>query len=306
MASDDALRDTRPLPGSARLRRALQELPRGGAEQRAVEAGEVDAVIDYRGANVIVFPMARRALRAAASRASAASRKAALEIPRANAVLAALPREEYLRLLPALEFVTLGFGAVLHEPGVPIPYVYFPLDCVVCLLTMADPEQMVETGMVGYEGIVGVSLGLGVDVASVRAVVQAAGSAMRMSAARFGRDFRRSPCLQRELYRCASAKLAQARQTAACIASHHFEQRLACWLLMASDRSRSEDLFLTHEYLATILNVRRVSVTMACTSLRSRELITYVRGTIRILDRAGLEEVSCACYRNVGFPRAVA
>lgn len=298
MAIDDLLADTRPVPGSVRLRRALQELPRGGAERRAVEAGEVDAVIDYRGANVIMFPLARRALRAAANRACAASRKTTLEMPRANAVLAALPREEYLRLLPALELVTLGVGAVLQEPGAPILHVYFPLDCVVCLLTPTDAGRTVGTGLVGHEGIVGVSLGLGVEVASVRAVVQTAGAAMRMSAAQFGSDFRQSLRLQQELYRCASVKLAQARQNAACIASHFFEQRLACWLLTASDRSRSQDMPLTHEYLAAILNVRRVSVTKACTSLRSSGLITNVRGTIGILDRAGLEAASCACYRN--------
>ena len=290
---------------SAGLKRALRQLPAGGLEQQAVDAGEIDAVIDHGNANVIMFPAARRALRVAANRASAESRKAALEVPVANSVLAALPRADYRRLLPGLEPVTLKFGEVLHESGAPIRYVYFPIDSVVCLLTTTEGQRTVETGLVGYEGMVGVSLALGVDVSSVRALVQAAGTAMRMPAARFCSELQRCLPLQRELYRCAHVKLAQARQTAACTASHLFEQRLACWLLMTSDRSRSQEILLTQEYLAAVLSVRRVSVTLASGSLRSRNLISYDRGKIRILNRKGLETASCSCYRKIEVLHAI-
>lgn len=287
---------------SSRLHRVLRQLSRDASERRAIEAGEIDAIIDYDRSNVIVFPAARRALRDAAERASAAERKATLEMPERNSMLAALPRAEYRRLLPALEPVTLELGDVLHEAGAPIRHVYFPVDCVICLLTKSDNHQTVATGLVGHEGMVGMPLALEVGVSSVRAVVQVAGTALRMPAARFTNEFQRGLQLQRQLYRYAQVKLNQARQLAACIASHCLEQRLACWLLMNGDRAKSPEMFLTQEYLAAVLNVRRESVTAASGSLRSRGLISYNRGRICILDRKGLEAASCRCYR----PLAVA
>lgn len=298
MSNDGRLAGTGAGPGTAGLRSALRRLPSGGPERQAIEAGEVDAVIDYGSANVIMFPAARRALRAAASRASAAGRNAALEAPATNALLAALPRTDYQRLLCDLEPVTLAFGEVLHEAGAAIGHVYFPVDCVVCLLTGTQDRRAVKTGLVGYEGVVGLSLALGVAVSSVRAEVQSAGAALRMSAAHFNSALQRCLPLQRELYRFANAKLAQARQGAACFACHSVEQRLARWLLMASDRSRSQQVLLTQEYLASVMNVRRESVTFSAGSLRARNLISCHRGTISILDRAGLEAASCSCYRD--------
>ena len=280
-------------PAAATLQRALRRLPSGGLEQMAVDAGEVDAVIDYGNCNVIMFPAAQRALR------DAANRNVALGAPVANSVLAALPREEYLRVQTGLERVALATGDVLHEPGAPIRYVYFPIDCAICLLTRTEGQRTVETGLVGFEGVVGISLVLGVDVSPIRAVVQSAGGAMRMPTALFQDEFRRCLPLQRELLRYTYVKLAQARQTAACMACHLFEQRLACWLLMTSDRSRHQEVLLTHEYLAGIFGVRRVTVTMACASLRSRHLISYRRGKITILKRQGLEAASCSCYRKI-------
>jgi len=285
------------------LQKVLRQLPEGGLERQAVEAGEIDAVIDYSSANVIMFPAARRALRVAKNRVSAASRKAA--VPAANNVLAALPRAEYQRLLPKLEPVTLKFGDVLQEQGALIRHVYFPVDCVVCLLTETDDRRAVKTGLVGYEGMVGMSLALGVDISPVRALVQVAGAAQRMSAACFIDELLRGRTLRRELYRCAHVEMAQARQTAACMASHLFEQRLARWLLMTSDRARSQEIPLTQEYLAAVMNVRRESVTQAAGSLRSRGLISYVRGKMEILDRKGLEAASCSCYRRIEILHAV-
>jgi len=266
-------------------------------ERRAIEAGEIDAVIDYGSANVIVFPVARRALRDAANRAASAERKATLEMPKLNSLLATLPRAEYRRLLPALEQVTLERGDVLHEAGAPIRHVYFPVDCVICLMTKVDDQRAVATGLVGHDGMVGIPLVLEVGVSSVRAVVQVAGTALRMPATRFTNEFQRGLQLQRQLYRYAQVKLNQARQIAACLASHRFEQRLACWLLMIGDRAKSPELLLTQKNLAAILNVRRVSVTTTSGSLRSRGLIGNDRGSLSILDRKGLEAAACRCYR---------
>ena len=284
---------------SSGLQKVLRQLPVGGSERRAIEAGEIDAVIDYGSANVIVFPAALRALRDTAKRAYAAERKATLELPQRNSMLAALPRAEYRRLLPALEHAVLEPGDVLHEAGAPIRHVYFPVDCVICLLTRIDNQRTVATGLVGREGMVGIPLALEVGVSSVRAVVQIAGTALRMPAARFTNEFQRGLQLQRQLYRYAQAKLNQARQIAACTASHRLEQRLACWLLMIGDRTESQKMFLTQEHLATVFNVRRVSITAASVSLRSRGLISYNRGSISILDRKGLESASCRCYRPI-------
>ena len=282
---------------SVRLRQVLQQLPEGGPEQQAIEAGEVDAVLDYAHSNVVLFPSARRALRAAAQRVVPAPAQG--DAPVANSLLAALPRAEIQRLLAGLEPINLHVGEVLHEPGGPIRYVYFPLQSVVCLMAKAEAGQAVEVGLVGHEGMVGISLALGVDVSSARAVVHSPGTALRMKASVFQEELSRCKPLRRELYRYAFVKLTMARQAAVCIASHNLEQRLACWLLMTSDRVRSPDIDLTQETLASTLNVRRSTVTLASISLRSRKLIEYNRGKIRILNRKSLESASCSCYRRI-------
>jgi CRP-like cAMP-binding protein len=159
--------------------------------------------------------------------------------------------------------------------------------------------------MVGHEGMVGMSLVHGVDASSVRAQVLVAGTAMRMRAERFQDEFRRCLPLQRELYRYAYIELAQARQAVACVSSHRLEQLLARVLLMISDRSRSQDIFLTQEYLADTLRARRVSITRAAIALRSRKLIGYSRGKISIIRRNGLEAASCSCYKKIETLHAV-
>jgi PAS domain S-box-containing protein len=217
----------------------------------------------------------------------------------ANSLLAALPRKEYQGLLVGLEPVTLTYGEVLCEPGEPIRHVYFPNDCLVSLLTTVEGHQALEVGLVGREGMVGVSLALGTDVSSVRALVQGTGTAMRMNAERFSKVFRKSLPLQGEIYRFIHAKLAQARQTAACNRFHLTEARLARWLLMTHDRVQSDQFLLTQVFLADMLGVRRVAVTKAAGTLQQRRLISYSRGNIRILDRKGLEAVCCGCYEVV-------
>jgi PAS domain S-box-containing protein len=217
----------------------------------------------------------------------------------ANGLLAALPLEDYQRLHAGFETVTLTYGEVLYEPGDAIEHVWFPNDSLVSLLTTVEGRQALEVGLVGREGVVGISLALGMDVASVRALVQGTGTAMRMEAARFREEFAQSPALQRELYRYTHAMLVQVRQTAACNRFHVVEARLARWLLMTRERVRSDQFLLTQEFLADMLGVRRVAVTKAAGTLQQRKLIGYRRGKIRILDRKGLEKASCGCYRVV-------
>lgn len=217
----------------------------------------------------------------------------------ANSLLAALPRESYRDLLARLVPVTLVFGDVLYEPGTRIRDVYFPGGSVVSLLTIVDGHSALEVGLVGCEGMVGIALALGIAVSPVRALVQGAGGAMRLSAAGFRRAFDASPPLQRGLHRYAHALMAQITQTAACNRFHGVEARLARWLLMTRDRVGSGQFRLTHEFLAHMLGVRRVGVTEAASTLQRRGLIEYRRGDIHIVDPAGLEAASCACYELV-------
>ena len=227
------------------------------------------------------------------------TRRTSKREPIANSVLAALPRVAYESLKSGLEAVTLNFGEILYEPGQAISKVYFPSNSLVSLLTLVDDHSALEVGMVGREGMVGMSLTLGSAVSPVRALVQGAGTALQMSAARFHKEFKRSPLLRRGLYRYLNALMAQITQTAACNRFHQVEGRLARWLLMTSDRVRSDKFELTQEFLAHMLGVRRVGVTEAASVLQKKNLIEYRRGHITILDHAGLEAASCACYALV-------
>lgn len=216
--------------------------------------------------------------------------------PAVNRLLAALPRKDYARLLPALAPVTLKFGEILYEPKQPIPHVYFPIDCLVSLLVPTDDRQLLEVGMVGHEGMVGASIALDMPASSLHALVQGGGSALRMSASRFRSELASCPPLQRLVNRYLHALMAQISETAACNHFHLVEARLARWLLMTRDRMRSADFRMTHEFLAQMLGVRRVGVTEAAGALQSRKLIEYARGQIRILDHPGLEAACCGCY----------
>jgi len=217
----------------------------------------------------------------------------------ANHLLAAMPRRAYQRMSTGLESVEMIYGQVLYEPAGRIRHVYFPLDCLVSLLTAVDHERTLEVGMVGNEGMVGMPMVLGIGRSAVRALVQGSGTAMRMTAARFGVEFRKNPLLQRALFRYTHLLMAQVSQTAACNRFHESEARLARWLLMTSDRMHADKFLLTHEFLAHMLGVRRVGVTNAAGGLQENHLIDYSRGHIRILDRKGLEAAACTCYEIV-------
>ena len=216
-----------------------------------------------------------------------------------NSLLAGLPRKAYRRLLARLEPVTLTFGTVLYEPGEKIRHIYFPGASLVSLLTLADGHLPLEVGLIGREGMVGIPLVLGHDVSSARALVQGTGSAMRMASARFRSEFRLSLPLQEELYRYIHGLMVQISQTAACNRFHVVEKRLARWLLMTHDRVKSDRFRMTHDFLGHMLGVRRVGVTKAAQTLQRRKLISYSRGDITVLDRAGLEAAACACYEVV-------
>jgi CRP-like cAMP-binding protein len=216
-----------------------------------------------------------------------------------NRLLASLPRKSYRDLLPGLAAVTLVFGDVLYESGDRIREVYFPGRSVVSLLTVVDGRDALEVGLVGPEGMVGIPLALGMDTSPVRALVQGAGGAMRMSAAGFRKAFEASPPLRRGLHRYAHGLMAQITQTAACNRFHVVEARLARWLLMTRDRVGSGQFRLTQEFLSHMLGVRRVGVTQAASALQRQGLIEYRRGNIRILDHAGLEAAACTCYERL-------
>jgi CRP-like cAMP-binding protein len=216
-----------------------------------------------------------------------------------NSLLAALPRRSYLRLVPGLVPVELAFGEVLYEAGGAIRDVYFPSQSLVSLLTLVEGHLALEVGLVGREGMVGFPLVLGVGVSPVRALVQGAGPALKMSAARFRTELGASAPLQRELNRYVHAMMAQIAQTAGCNRFHLVEARLARWLLMTRDRLRSGQFRMTQEFLSHMLGVRRVGVTEAASALQRRKLIEYRRGNIRILDDRGLETACCSCYRVV-------
>ncbi len=220
-------------------------------------------------------------------------------VPIANSLLAALPSKDYQHLLPGLEQVTLTFGDTIYEPGAVIRHVYFPNDSLVSLLTLVEGHLALEVGLIGREGMLGISLALGINISPVRALVQGTGTALRMKSARFLQELRHSPVLRQEIYRYTHVLMAQVTQTAACNRFHVVEARLARWLLMTRDRVRSDEFRLTQEFLAHMLGVRRVGVTKAASALQRRKLISYSRGNIKILDRKKLEAASCPCYEIV-------
>ena len=212
-----------------------------------------------------------------------------------NRILAALPSKEYRSLLPELTEVTLAFGETLYEPGETIRHVYFPNTSVISLLSMAERSTL-EVGMVGREGMAGLTVFLGIDKASTRCLVQREGTAVRMKSATLRKISNEANSLHTLLHRYTYSLLTQVCQSSACNRFHTTNTRLARWLLMTSDRISSNEFQLTHDFLSKLLGIRREAVSKAMQALQKDTLINYRRGVIAILNRAGLEQSSCTCY----------
>jgi CRP-like cAMP-binding protein len=214
-----------------------------------------------------------------------------------NRLLAALPEEERECFLSNLHPVSLALRQVLYEAGAPIEKVYFIEQGVASVLTNMANGSTIEVGMIGFEGIVGVAALLGRDASTQQVIVQVPGSALRMKAAECRAAFDQSPAVRVVTLRYLAALFDLASQTAACNRLHTIEQRCARWLLMAHDRLQSDVLPMTHEFLASMLGVRRAGVTETAGELQGSGLIRYHHGQVTIVDREGLEAAACECYR---------
>jgi len=216
-----------------------------------------------------------------------------------NLVLAGLARADWVALEPHLQFVSLNSGDILYEPGYPVDWLYFPNTAVLSVVTVMNDGRTVESDTVGYESVVGVLCALGENCCVSRTFTQIPGFAVRLSAARLRRQADQSAALRHLLIRHAQANLAQAHQSVACNALHGLNERLCRWLLMSHDRTASDRVQLTQQYLATMLGVQRTSVTETLGELADKGLIQQGRGWIQILDRGRMEALVCECYHAV-------
>lgn len=217
-----------------------------------------------------------------------------------NHLIEALPARERNRLLGLCQPVDLELDSILCDADRRMAHAYFPLSGFISLLTVLGERAPLEVGLIGWEGMLGATLALGVSVAPMRGLVQGEGRALRLSAAALGRVLQESPMLLRTLHRYEFVLLRQLLQNSACIHFHEIAPRLARWLLMTHDRLDGDQFHLTHSFLANMLGVRRSGVTVAAGALQAQELICYTRGNIRILNRQGLENAACECYAAMG------
>jgi CRP-like cAMP-binding protein len=219
--------------------------------------------------------------------------------PTENQLLAALPVPEWQRWQPQLERVEMPLGQVLYEAGTTLSHVYFPTTAIVSLLYVMENGASAEIAVVGNEGIVGISLFMGGDSTSSRAVVQSAGLGLRLKAQIMKDDFNRAGPVLHLLLRYTQALITQMAQTAVCNRHHSLDQQLCRWLLLSLDRLQGNELVMTQELIANMLGVRREGVTEGALKLQQAGLIRYARGHIAVLDRDGLENRSCECYAVV-------
>lgn len=216
--------------------------------------------------------------------------------PVCNRLLEDLPSRLRSAVLAACEQVNLPFGRVLYEQDRTFSHVYFPLTTVISMVTTVSEHPPLGIVLIGNEGMLGATLMLGVKAAPLRAVVQGPGTALRMDAARFPGLLRDNPSLDRILSRYLYVLLEQLSQTAACVRFHEVETRLVRWLLLTHDRAHADHFHLTHQFLADMLGVQRSAITIAAGVLQQKNLISYSRGEITIVNRAGLEAICCECY----------
>jgi CRP-like cAMP-binding protein len=216
-----------------------------------------------------------------------------------NGLLRALTPAERSTLEPDFQTVDLEFKASLHEPGEPTPYVYFPNDGVVSLLTVLENGMAVELGHVGREGMVDISVFLGLEASESRIIIQVPGSARRMDSKRFRKHLDAQPGLRRIMGAYVLEFFTMVAQTTACNRQHTIQQRFARWVLMTQDRTAREEFPITQEFLAEMLGVTRPKVTSAAGAMRRRGLIDYRRGLMTVENRARLEAAACECYALV-------
>ena len=219
--------------------------------------------------------------------------------PQENHILAALPQLERERLFPHLKLVQLPLGSVVYESGVTLRHIYFPTNSIVSLLYVMQDGASAEIAVVGREGAIGVSLFMGGETTTSRAIVQSAGFAYRLTGNRLKQEFNRHGEMLHVLLRYTQSLLTQMSQTAVCNRHHSLDQQLCRWLLLSLDRLSGNRLNMTQELIANMLGVRREGVTDAAGKLQKLGAIRYSRGKITVLDRPRLESLSCECYAVV-------
>jgi CRP-like cAMP-binding protein len=214
-----------------------------------------------------------------------------------NRILAALPRDDYQRLLPGLKQVSLKLGEVLYEADEAIRYVYFPIKSVASFIWKTEDGATIEVGMVGNEGMAGISVISGIKRLPYQTIMQGADGAMKMKTAALIAEFNRYGALHDLLLQYMHGLFMHGARTAICNRIHPIQQRLCRWLLMIRDRTSSDDLNLTHEFIGSMLGARRTDVTIAAGVLQKAGLIRYSRGQVTVLDARGLVISACDCYR---------
>jgi len=222
-----------------------------------------------------------------------------IAFPQQNHILDALPEAERERLYSHLKLVALPLGLVLYEAGDALRHIYFPTDSIVSLLYVLKDGSSAEICVVGNDGVIGVSLFMGGETTTSRAIVQSGGFAYRLTGRRLKREFERQGETMHILLRYTQALITQMAQTAVCNRHHTVDQQLCRWLLLSLDRLPDNKLAMTQELIANMLGVRREGVTDAAGKLQKLGVITYRRGLITVLDRHRLEQLSCECYSVV-------
>jgi CRP-like cAMP-binding protein len=219
--------------------------------------------------------------------------------PRGNSLLAALSLEDYQKLVPQLEYIHLELGKVIYQPGETLNYIYFPISAVVSLLYTLKDRTTAEVGLIGNDGVVGLAVFLGAKTTNNQAIVQIAGDALRIKVETFMLEFDQSGSFRHLMLLHTHTLITQISQTAVCNRSHSMEQRLCRWLLLSYDRINSDELRMTHQYLAYMVGGRREAISLATKRLQTAGILRSVRGHITLLDRTALEANACECYEVV-------
>jgi CRP-like cAMP-binding protein len=216
-----------------------------------------------------------------------------------NRILLTIPEDEFIKLRPQLEPVEMPQYKIFYEQGTKIEHAYFPNEGMVSLVVLVHDGRSVEVGITGNEGIVGAPLAFGFESAPMRAIMQVPGKGLRISSSALEELFASTPNVKFEIERFVMRQQLQVAQLAACNRLHDMDQRLARWLLMCQDRVDSENIPLTHEFLAQMLGSGRPTVTIAAGVLERAGLISNTRGSVKILNRKRLEDAACECYRVI-------